>query len=192
MKITLFAVVLIAAIAVGACSSAPNSNSTASNTGNQAAVQQQPVRPPDRTPDAVAVQEVPSAPDAPIGSIATPGDSYKTAHALRAKKDIQGLKRVMSREILEFFTEIGRVQKQPLDAVLTQLVNKEQAPTAEVRNVKVNGNHAVLEFKDEYGKWASMDFVKEDGGWKLTLPPKKPGSDKPAANQANKSASARS
>ena len=52
-----------------------------------------------------------------------------------------------------------------------------------MRDEKITGNRAVLEFKDENGKWTEMDFVKEGGGWKLTLPPKANSVKKPETDK---------
>jgi len=171
-------------IAVG-CSGSGN-NSLSQNGQNNRTAEPQPAaqssRPPENvptpTPSKPVIQEA-----GPIGSTATPSDSYRTAHILRAKKDVEGLKQVMSNEILEFFTEMGKLEKKSLDEMLLQLVNKPQAPNAEVRDEKITGNRAVLEFKDENGKWTEMDFVKEGGGWKLTLPPKANSVKKPETDK---------
>src|SRR4051812_46642967 len=37
-----------------------------------------------------------------VGSLATPTEAYKTAHAVRQKKDLAGLKRVLSKKMLGF------------------------------------------------------------------------------------------
>ena len=108
----------------------------------------------------------------PIGSLATPTDAYKTAYALRAKKDIQGLKKVLSKEVIEFLTMMGEDEKKTLDDQIATMFDKPQAKTDEVRNVKVNGDRASLEYPDDKGDWKTMDFVKEDGDWKMAFPPK--------------------
>ena len=172
----------------GGCSGASNTGSQQNAQSNRVA-ETQPTAQSSRLPENVAMPTPghSSQPeDVPVGSIATPTESYKTAHTLRARKDVEGLKTVMSKEILEFFTEMGKAQKQPLDAMLLQLVNKPQARTAEVRNEKITGNRAVIEFKDENDKWTPMDFVKEGGGWKLTLPPASAKSKKPPAAPSTK------
>ncbi len=45
-----------------------------------------------------------------------------------------------------------------------------QAATAEVRNEKITGETATLEYLDETGKWKVMDFIKEGSDWKMTIP----------------------
>jgi hypothetical protein len=103
-------------------------------------------------------------------SLATPTDTYKTGYAARQKKDIATLKRVMSKDALEFLTEIGKEEQKTLDDQLKTLADRPQAPTAETRNEKISGNRATLEYLDEKGKWVTMDFAKDGNDWKIDLP----------------------
>ena len=50
------------------------------------------------------------------------------------------------------------------------MFDRPQAKTAEVRNEKITGNTAILEYLDEDGNWKRMDFVKEGSDWKMTMP----------------------
>lgn len=161
------------AVTLTACPSTPVKNSPVSNNNNTLSSTPSPTGAPPATPSDM---------NAVTGSLTTPTEAYRTAHALRAKKDVQGMKRVLSKEILEFFTEIGKMEKKSLDDMLLELCEKPQAPTAEARNEKITGDRAMIEYKDEDGEWKEMDFIKEGGEWKLTLPkadspgapPKKP------------------
>lgn len=112
----------------------------------------------------------PAAEKAAAGSLATPADAYKTAYAARQEKDVEGLKRALSKDALEFFTTIAEADNKTVEDVLRQMAERPQAQTAETRNEKVAGDRATLEYLDEKGKWKTMDFVKEGGDWKLTIP----------------------
>ena len=115
------------------------------------------------------------------GSLATPTEAYRTAYDLREKKDIEGLKRVLSKDIQDFLTEVGKADNKSLDQMLAELVERPQGPF-EVRSEKVEGDRAVIEYKDEKGQWKTMDFEKEGGDWKMTVPgPKSPRPDAPPA-----------
>lgn len=103
-------------------------------------------------------------------ALASPTQAYKTAYAARQKKDLEGLKRVLSKEMLGFLQDIGKAEQKTLDDELKELVATPQAPTAETRNEKITGNSATLEYLDEKGKWSLMGFVKEGDDWKMTLP----------------------
>src|SRR5215204_5434923 len=113
----------------------------------------------------------PAAADTPpAGSLATPAEAYRTAYAARQRKDVEGLKRMLSKDALEFFTTVAEADKKTVEEVLKQMTERPQAPRADTRNEKITGDRATLEYLDENGKWKTMDFVKEGGDWKLTLP----------------------
>jgi hypothetical protein len=157
----LFAALVAASLAAG-CQSAANSNKPANansantNTANSAA------NTASKTPESTTTEL----------SQATPTDAYKTAWAVREKKDVAGTKRVMSKEILDFLADIAKDEKKTLDDQIKEIFEQPQAKTAEARNEKITGNTAQLEYLDEKGEWKTMDFVKEDGLWKMTLAPK--------------------
>ncbi|HTH51810.1 MAG TPA: hypothetical protein VL501_07750 [Pyrinomonadaceae bacterium] len=148
---------LVIAVAVIACgcntatsvntnintNTATNSNATAANTG--------------------------SAPADPGNVAGSPTDVYKAAYAARKNCDIPGLKKVMSKDILQFMTDMGTDDKKSLDDMLKELCTRPQAPTAEARNEKIEGDHASLEYLAEDGKWERMDFIREDGAWKMSV-----------------------
>jgi hypothetical protein len=102
----------------------------------------------------------------------TPTGAYLAAHAARKNKDIEALKKLFSKDIKEFLTMLGQADeknKQTLDDMLREMCENPQAATAEARNEKINGDKATIEYLDEKGGWSRMDFVKEDGMWKLTI-----------------------
>jgi hypothetical protein len=153
----------------------PAANNTAADNKN--AVSQ----PPANTSEANKTEsDKPSA-----GSLATPGDAYKAAYAARQKKDIGALKKALSKDALDFFTEMGKVDGKTLEDALKELADRPQAKTAETRNEKIDGNKATLEYLDEKGSWSPMEFVKEGNDWKLTIP-KFDEPDKPADKPTNK------
>jgi hypothetical protein len=136
-----------------------NTNSAASSAATPAAAA-------TTQPEAVK----PATAPANGASLATPTDTYKTGYAARQKKDLGGLKLVMSRNALEFLTMMGTEEKKSIDDQLTELAEQPQAATAETRNEKINGDRASLEYLNEKGGWSHMDFVKEGADWKIDLP----------------------
>jgi len=124
---------------------------------------------------------------ASTGSLANPTDAYKTAHAAREKKDYEGLKRTLSKDVLGFLKDIGEAEHKSLEEEIRQMFDKPQAKIAEVRNERITGNTAVLEYLDENGGWKWMDFVKEGDDWKLTLPSENtPTSEGPSKKKGGK------
>ena len=145
------------------CAPAATSNNSTANTANSNAV--------------LANNSAPAATPSPatsssVGSLATPSDAYRTAHDLRKRKDIEGLKKIMTPDIIEFLTMMGEDEKKSIDDMLKEMCDKPQAERAEVRNEKITGNTATVEYLTETGSWKTMDFEKIGSEWKLGLPPK--------------------
>ena len=137
----------------------PAANNTA-NANQPAANANQPAANKPETPAADANLS-------PGNSMNSPTETYKVFYAAKQKKDIEGLKKVLSKDALKFFTMMGDGKT---ENGLKQLADSPQAKTAESRNEKINGDKATLEYLDEKGGWSPMDFVKEDGSWKLDVP----------------------
>lgn len=106
------------------------------------------------------------------GSLATPSDAYRTAYAIREKKDLAAMKKILSKDVIEFLSMMAEAEKKTLDEEIAQMFERPQAKTAETRNEKIKGDRATIEYLDESGEWDTMDFVKEGQDWKLTLPDK--------------------
>ncbi len=104
------------------------------------------------------------------GSLSSPTEAYKTAYIVRETKDVNGLKKILSKRLFEFLSETAKSENKTLDDYLTELVAQPQAATAESRNERIVGDLAALEYLDENGKWILMGFVKEEGDWKMTIP----------------------
>jgi hypothetical protein len=171
MKITnaiiLKTIVLVAlGGAVTACQSttAVSNNAAPTPSGSPAA---NPARTETNLANKPAVPE--NADKSPAGSLETPHDAYKFAYAARQKKDAAALKRVMSKDALEFL-EIMTEPGKTVDDTLLQMTATPQADTDVWRSEKTNGDRATLEYPDAQGNWKKMDFVLEDGVWKLTFP----------------------
>jgi len=122
------------------------------------------------SPQATANQtEVAKTAPGAAGSLATPSEAYKFGYEARQRKDIVALKRVMSKNAIEFLTMIGE-GKETLDDQLRKLAEAKQGPTSETRNEQISGDRASLEYQDVSGKWLTMDLVKEGNDWKIDLP----------------------
>jgi hypothetical protein len=100
----------------------------------------------------------------------SPTQAYKNAFNARQNKDVEGLKRLLSKKLINFLTENGKLENKTLDEQLKEITERPQAQMALVRDEKIYDDEATLEYLDEDGKWIEMSFVKEAGEWKLTLP----------------------
>jgi hypothetical protein len=156
------ATIIFSAIAVwsmAACQRSEVANGSANTSANKAAAN---------------TANISNTAAATSGSVdlSTPTAAYKTAYNARKNKDIATLKKTMSKDAQDFLTEIGKADDssaKSLDDMLTELCKQPQAPTAEARNEKITGDKATIEYLDETGSWNSMDLVKENGEWKLTI-----------------------
>lgn len=124
-----------------------------------------------------ATTQTPGPPPIADNIADSPSDVYRMAHVARQKKDIETLKKIFSKDILDFFTEIGKTEKKSLDDELREMCKDAIPGEPEVRNEKINGDKASVEYKED-GTWKKMDFVKEDGAWKMTIPKGDPDKDK--------------
>ena len=84
-------------------------------------------------------------------------------------KDTSGMKNLISKNTLDMMDKAAKAQNKTLDDLLK--ASNESAPppaTFETRNEKIDGDKATLEVnQDGKGRWQTMNFVKEDGSWKL-------------------------
>lgn len=158
----LVSTILAAAVGFG-CQPSAGTDPAANNTANKTAVNTA-AKTPEAKPE--------STPAGSVGSLATPSEAYRTAHALRKNKDMVGLKKIMSADVIEFLTMIGEAEepKKTLDEMIAEMFSKPQAEKAESRNEKIDGDRATLEYLTETGDWKTMDFEKVDGKWLMSLP----------------------
>ena len=160
-------VILFVLAGVSACSNgnASTSNTATNQTENKTAVNTAPIE----TEKTETARNSESA----AVDLSTPTKAYKVAYAARKNKDLAKLKRVMSKDAIEFmsiFIEPGKT----IDDALLKMTETPQASSDESRSEKIDGDKATLEYPDENGKWRTMDFVKEDGDWKVTIAKPKP------------------
>jgi len=161
LNIIAFALAAVVFASATACQKADGGNTNANKAAGNTAV----------VTNTAAASPTPASADTATSSADTPIGAYKAAYAARKNKDVPALKKLMSKDIMEFFSEISGIgeKKQTVYELLMDLCEKPQAPTAEARNEKINGDKATIEYLDEKGGWSPMEFVKEDGSWKLTI-----------------------
>ncbi len=167
-----FVVFAASAAMMFGCGSPANTNTAIVNTNVNTA--------PMNTNVTAASPAVPAAESTVEFSLATPSDAYRTAYAIREKKDVAGMKKVLSKDVIEFLEMMAEVEKKTLNDQIAEMFLRPQAKTAETRNEKIKGNRATIEYLDEEGNWDIMDFVKDGQDWKLALPDKDSPENKPA------------
>ena len=169
MKI--FNAIILKTIALVALGGACSSNAPVNNNPANAPVKTESVnaaRPVENEANRAAPPIAEKTPEKTANaSPSTPTDVYKAAYEARKNKDIEGLKKLMTKDILEFLTIVSGSDSP--DAALRQMTETPQAKTDESRNEKITGETATLEYPDADGKWKTMDFARVNGEWKLTI-----------------------
>lgn len=157
-----------------ACQNQPtSSNNTANQTANKANINAVQNANTEKKPETNSAANDAKSETNSTASVSanSPEAAYKSYYAARKNKDIKALKQLVSKEMVDFFKMMGGEDNQnALDEGLKGLAESPQGASDEIRDLKVKGNTAIAKFQDKNGEWKTMDFVKEAGTWKLTIP----------------------
>lgn len=97
----------------------------------------------------------------PLETLKAYGNAYK-------KKDITAMKLLLSEETLKMHEQEARAQNVTVDDIVKrETLFSETQKSAEHRNERIDGNKATIEMKDANGIWNTVQFVREDGTWKI-------------------------
>jgi len=99
---------------------------------------------------------------------ATPVETFQTYVKAFKKKDITTMKLLLSKDTIKMHEQEAKAEGVNLDDVVKRdtLLGEGQT-TVEYRNEKIDGDKATLEYKNSYGIWENLPFVKEDDEWKI-------------------------
>jgi hypothetical protein len=99
---------------------------------------------------------------------ATPVETFQTYVKALKKKDLTTVKLLLSKDTIKMHEQEAKAEGVNLDDIVKRdtLLGEGQT-TVEYRNEKIDGDKATLEFKNSYGVWETMPFVREDGEWKI-------------------------
>ena len=100
----------------------------------------------------------------------TPTGAYKRLYAAVKAKDIEGIKKELSKKSLDLGKMAGERYKKPeatwYENGMTATTFSSTLPT--MRNERVNGDWGALEvWNSKNSLWEDLAFVHEDGRWKL-------------------------
>ncbi len=97
----------------------------------------------------------------PLETLKAYGNAYK-------KKDITAMKLLLSQESLKMHEQEAKSQNVTVDDIVKrETLFGENQTTAEFRNEKTEDEKATVEMKDSMGIWNTVQFVKEEGVWKI-------------------------
>lgn len=98
----------------------------------------------------------------------TPLETLQTYAAAYKKKDYTTMKKLLSDATIKMHQQAAKDQNVTLDDIVQrETLFLPDQKTAEFRNQKIDGDKATLEMKDASGIWNMVNFVKEEGIWKL-------------------------
>jgi uncharacterized protein YkwD len=97
----------------------------------------------------------------PLETLKAYGNAYK-------KKDITAMKLLLSQESLKMHEQEAKAQNVTVDDIVKrETLFSENQTQADFRNEKTEDEKASVEMKDSGGIWNTVQFVKEDGVWKI-------------------------
>jgi len=102
-------------------------------------------------------------------STASPTETLKTFIEASRKKDVETIKKSLSKASLEMAEKSAQEHSTTVDALLKKddVQISEQLP--EIRNEKIEGETATVEIKDSANGYETLPFVKENGSWKIAF-----------------------
>lgn len=98
----------------------------------------------------------------------TPLETLQSYVKAFQKKDYTTMKLLLSAATIKMHQESAKAQGVTLDDIVQRetLISPEQK-TAEFRNQKIDGDKATIEIKNSFGSWDAINFVREEGIWKI-------------------------
>jgi hypothetical protein len=98
----------------------------------------------------------------------TPLETLKTYAAAYKRKDYTTMKLLLSEATIKMHQQTAKAQGVTLDEVVQrETLFLPDQKTAEFRNQKIDGDRATIEMKTSGGRWETVNFVREEGIWKL-------------------------
>ena len=98
----------------------------------------------------------------------SPSDTFKEYVKASKKKDPTAMKILLSSATMKMHEQEAKAQNTTVDEIVKRetLLAPNQT-SVDYRNEVINGDKASIQFKNAYGSWETLPFVKEDGQWKI-------------------------
>ncbi len=103
---------------------------------------------------------------------ATPAEAYKLLYAAVKSKNVETIKKQLTKKTIEFGLMASGRNGTPVEKVyengFTATTFSETLPT--MRDERISGETGALEvWNSRDSKWEDLPFIKEDGAWKLAV-----------------------
>ena len=110
-----------------------------------------------------------AAPELPRVS-ASPTETLQTFLEASKKKDVETIKKTLSKGTMSIIEDAARMQNTTVDELLKKDSGVPLKELPETRNEKIEGDAATVEVKNVVtGEFDRIPFVKEEDGWKIAL-----------------------
>jgi hypothetical protein len=105
---------------------------------------------------------------APPKKALTPLETIQAYASAYKRKDITAMKLLLSQETLAMHDQEAKAQNLTVDDIVKRepLFNENQT-SANFRNQKIEDAQASIEVQDMNGIWNTVQFVKEEGAWRI-------------------------
>ena len=102
----------------------------------------------------------------------TPTDAYKKLYAAVKSKDIEAIKKQLTKKSIDFGKMAAERNKTPIEKMyengFTATTFSNTLPT--MRDERINGDMGALEvWNSKDSRWEDLPFIREDGTWKLAV-----------------------
>lgn len=100
----------------------------------------------------------------------TPTETLKTFVEASKTKDVETIKKTLSKGTLDIIKKTADAQETTVDELLKKDSGTPVKEMPETRNEKIEGDTATVEVKNIVsGEFETTPFIKEDGNWKIAL-----------------------
>ncbi len=99
---------------------------------------------------------------------ATPVETFKTYIKAIKQKDTKAMKVLLSNATIKMHEQQAKAQGVTVDEIIKResLIGESQK-AVDYKDEKIDGDKATLQFKNSFGTWETMPFIREDGVWKI-------------------------
>ena len=99
---------------------------------------------------------------------ATPVETFKTYIKATRQKDTKAMKVLLSNATLKMHEQQAKAQGVTVDEIIKResLIGEGQK-AVDYKDEKIDGDKATLQFKNSFGAWETIPFIREDGVWKI-------------------------
>jgi hypothetical protein len=99
---------------------------------------------------------------------ATPVETFITYNKAFKQKDYSTMKLLLSDATIKMHEQEAKAQGVAVEEIVKRetLIGETQREV-QYRDEKIDGERATLQFKNQYGTWETLPFVREDGVWKI-------------------------